>query len=677
VGTLIPYSTLALFIQSAKNIYYIDSGWHTLTGPSGNAVFSTGSTNSIVSSTFWNGHILVTSDSYPVPMKVFLDSGSVFRVRNAGLPALASAPVVTAGAAGATNYIYAFTYTFTYTVGTVTFLDESAVTFVELLAAVAPDVTTVPITAIPVLSNSTTDNWDTANIFINIYRTVDAGDVFFYVGQVTNGTTTFNDTFADTVIQGNNITLYITDGTLDFQAPPKCKFMHMVNGVNFFGALFESGQELKNNFQQSFPNNPDATNVDFRDLCDEEIKGISSANNIPLVFCANSIYRLDGRYERDGSGGFTKQKISDTVGCVSNLSIVKTTQGTFFAGQDGFYVTDGLTVLNISTEFPLRYKDMVGNAPLRITGTFDSIQQRVLWAVAENGVENDTIYCLHLKMGISATSCFTTWEGSTNFAPTDLLFFNKALLRADTRGYVFTHSDIVFQDPLIDTSLAPSLWATKTIIYNYESTAFNFNTTMVRKWVTRMVINASNETKLSLGIQSINDAGRRTLNLKSLIFRDSVVWGEPDLTWGDPSITWGYDGIIEQSRLFPATGLRCSYKQVLFTNANVLIEDSEASGQAVTNAVTKVITLVAGNATWPTNCVNQFLSFSGDNYINQFQIIARTPTALTVFDTNNFLPTGTFDWEINGFPVGEVLNLLNYTLEFAYIGKTQTPYRPE
>jgi len=47
------------------------------------------------------------------------------------------------------------------------------------------------IAAIPVLAGG---NYDTSNIKVRIFRTTDNGSTSYYVGQVTNGTVTFQDT---------------------------------------------------------------------------------------------------------------------------------------------------------------------------------------------------------------------------------------------------------------------------------------------------------------------------------------------------------------------------------------------------------------------------------------------------------------------------------------------------
>lgn len=676
IGALISFNNTALFIQSAKKFYYISSGWQTLTGPSGNDVLTSGSTSSFVSSAFWNGHLFVTSDAYPPVQKIYADGAGAWKVRNAGLPGLATNPTVTAGASGGNNYLYAFHYYYAYSVGTVSFADQGEVTTLELTSSAAPNTTPVAITNIPVIANGVTDNYDTANIKVQIYRTINNGTVLYYVGEVTNGTTTYNDNKSDASIQDTGIEIYTTDGTLDYELPPKCKFVHLTNNVLYYASIKDGSQELKNIVQQGVPNNPDATNSFFQVAVDEDIVGISSFEYTPIVFCANSIFRLDGTFAKDGTGGISKQKISDTVGCVSNNSIVRTSKGTFFAGTDGFYWTDGLQVMKISTEFDKRYKEFISNVPSKIVGTYDTVEDRVLWSVPVNTIENDTIFCLHLKFGIRPDACFTTWTGSTNFVPTSLLYYQRQLLRADSRGYVFKHDDSTFTDPKIDTTKAASLWAKKSIIYNYEGCAFNFGMSQYRKWVTRTLITASNETKLSMAIQSINDAGRKKDFLRPIDFNDSVVWGEEDIIWGDPNVIWGFDGLIEEQRRFPAGGLRCSYKQLIFTNDYTLIDSSTVSGAATTNSAAKTVVLNNGSSTWPVTGEDYFIAFSGDNYTRHFLITSLTTTTLTVSDAANRLPSGSYDWKIYGYPKGEVLNLLNYSIDFAPIGMTQKPYRP-
>jgi hypothetical protein len=665
-----------LLENSARKIFYKDVSYQTLQGPSSNDVLSTGTINNYLSYADFNNQLMVTSDAFPSVMKIFKDGGGTLQVRNAGLPDLASSPTVTPGA-GANNYIYAFFYEYTYTVEDKTFVDEGPTTLVQITNADAPDSTTVAITAIPVLSNGATENYDTANIKVKIYRTIAGGSVFYEVGEVTNGTTTFNDTQSDTAIQLNSV-IYTNDGTLDAEAPPLCKYVHTTNQLTFYAHIKEGSETLENVVQQSFPNNFDSTNALLRVEVDEEITGLSSWEFTPIVFCTNSIFRLDGAYNQDGTGLLTAQRISDRVGCVSNQSIVRTKKGTYFAGNDGFYWTDGYRHQKVSEEFNVRYMELVKNNPERILGAYDRENDRVLWSVQQDGgsADNDKVYVLDLRYGIKEDSCFTTWSGGDSFAPSAIEFLDdNTLIRADRRGYTFRHDTDIYTDPKIEVGTAVANWVKQTIIFNYESCAYDFGTTFIRKWVTRCNVICDSETNLALQITSINDDGRKTSELKPIEFNNAIIWGDEDVTWGTASLIWNFDGLIDEWRRFPARGIRCNYKQIKLSNAYVETATSEVDGQVTVDNTAKTATLVNSSvADFPSNSVDYEIFFSADNFTQGYTVTTRNPDTVVYSDGGNLSPSGTFDWKMKGYPKNQVLNLIGYTIHFSMVGKTQTPY---
>lgn len=674
IGALIPFEG-TLLVQSAKKVFFEDVTYQTLQGPGANDVFSLGTTASFISFAEWNSHLLLTNDAFARPAKIYKDGSSVLQVRTAGLPKLSADPII-AGTAGSENFLYAFVLKYPYSVGALGFEDYGPVRIVEALLLTAPDVNQHDISVIPVLTNGAGENYDTANIKIEIYRTIDGGDTFFLVGEVTNGTTVFTDTMSDATLL-NQALLYTTGGILDKEQPPECKYVHVTNNFAYYAYIKEDGVEFSNIIQQSFENDPDASNALFRVRVDDTIVGINSFNFTPIVFCRNSLYRLDGAYNADGSGFLDKQKIRGKVGCVSNRSIVQTPDGTFFAGHDGFYWTDGFDVRKVSTEFNKRYIALENKS--KIYGTYNTLEQRVLWAVQKDGgsADNDAIFCLDLRFGIKPDSCFTTWSGGDSFAPTALTYFEDQILRADYRGYIFKHDDSIYTDPIINEVEADTTkWYVKTLVFNYISCALKFGTSYMRKWVTRIVATASNETNLSLQINSINDNGRKTASLKPIVFKNAVIWGDEDLTWGDDQLFWNYEGLIEEQRRFPAKGIRCSYKQIQFTNAEVEITSSDLDGNAVVNSVAKTATLVdLADKDWVKNAVDYYLSFANDNYTRKFLVTARTSDVLTFEDAANFAPNGTYAWKLTGMPKNQVLNLLSYCLHYAVLGKTQVDYK--
>lgn len=681
ISALINLNNEYLFSQVQQELYYIQAKtdmYTQLLGPSGNEVFSIGDDDTRVSWGIWNNHLIVANSDFAKPMKIYEDDVGDLQVRNCGLPALASNPTATPSMAGANNYLYAFIYVYEYKNKNTTFIDASPVTIVEVNNSDAPDVNQIAIAAIPTLTNGAGDNYDTVNVTVEIYRTLNNGDVFYFVTSLANGVPTYNDNNSDASIE-NNITLYTTDGTVDTYPAPLAKYVHVTNNLAYYAHIKESATEIKpNRVFQSFPSNPDSIGNNFFVDVEDEIVGLSSYDYTPLVFCRFSTYRLDGVIQEDGSGFLEQQKISDTVGCVSNLSIVRTRQGTFFAGTDGFYGTDGYRVEKVSGEFDSRYLNLLQNNRDKIYGVYDEENSRILWAVQNAGGsgDNDYIYCYDLRFG-EPSKTFTTWGGddtSESFRPSALAYYNRSLLRADTRGYIFEHLPTVYTDPRIDILEDPADWAEETIIYNYESCATNFGSDFYRKWVPKIIVTADADTNLTLGIRSVNDDERIIQDLKPIMFNNIIIWGDPDIIWGDEELLWNYQGVIQEQRRFPAPGIRCSFKSIIFTNALTTIDDSTISGTATIDATLKEVVLDTAGFEFSSRSVGYFIAFSSDDYARTYTIVSVSGNTLVYSDPTNQSVDGTFDWVMTGYPKDDVLNLIGYIMHYFPISQTQVPY---
>lgn len=683
VGTL-KYFGDQLFVHSGRDLYYISGGsWVTMAGPSSNKLFPSGvGVSTAVSTAVWNKHLYFTNSDFSKVQKVYKDGGGTWRLRTAGLPSM-SAPTVTAGGAGSGNYIYRFLYYYTYTVGTVVYEDRGATVEVSLANSVAPDSTAVAITNIPALANGSTHNYDTAssNLKVEIYRTTDDGQNFFKVGSVNNGTTTFNDTVSDATLQ-LQLPLYTEDGSPENGEPPLCKYIHVVDDRGFYGHTKEGSEIFSNRVYQSIPGDIDSVPEDYFVDVQDEIAGLSSVASNPIVLCTNFVYRLDGAYDGVGTGFITAQKISDIAGCVSNLSIVQTQQGIFWAGNDGFYFSDGFQVSRVSDSIDKTYQDLIASADRRrrIYGVYEPKKKRIWWAVQKEGdaTDCDTCFILDLNFGMSSDMPFTTASGGANFSPTALEFVGKDLIRADSRGYLFRHDESIYTDPKVDTTSLPSTWNEATIIYDYKSSASNFGTIHARKWITGINVSCKNETNLSLQINSINDDGRLTASLRPIRIRGFIVWGDPDIYWGDESIIWNYKGLIDEQRRFPAAaGLRCQYKQIQLTNAQVAVINSDFAGTATVDATLKTVTLDNPSTyDWPTESEDYYIAFEDDSYVNEFLITDRADNVLTVADPLDQLQTAaTSEWVIRGKPKGEVLFLLSFSIPYTIMGRTSPHFQ--
>jgi len=680
IGTL-KYFEGTLFAQSARDFYYFTTSWQTLAGPTGNKLFPVGNTiNNVVSLASWNKHLYVASDAFTKVQKIFMTAG-VPQLRTAGLPRLPSDPVITPTANTGKTYLYRFIKEYAYVSSGLTFLDLGPVTEVLVISSDDPGTNPNNITAIPVLANGATDNYDTAspNLVTGVYRTVNNGVNFFKVGTVANGTTIFSDTVSDVDLV-DGVSLYTEGGVVEYDAPPLCKVVHVNSHFGYYAHTQDADGIHPNRFYQSVPDDPDSVPATFFSDIDDEIVGISSTQDVVMLLGAKFTYRIDGSYDELGRGSIAIMKVADTAGCVSSQSIVSTTDGIFWAGPDGFYWSNGFSVTRINRQWNNTYARLVSVTPatrrLRIQGKYDSLTHRIWWACWDGGgTDNNVCYILDLNWGVSDDMPFTTASNGTYFAPSALEFIDNQLIRADRRGYVFQHSTLLYTDPRVDETKVPSAWIQATIFYDYLSCADNFGTDMVRKYVTRVSIAAQNETNLSLQTISNNDDKRQITNLAPVRFRGNIVWGDPDIYWGDPNLVWNRFGIISDFRRMPKANLRCLYKQIGFQPAFVAIVNSDLIGTAVVDPSASTATLTVAVYDWPSNSLDYVIAFELDGYMNTYVIVNRTVDILTFLDPKSTAPTGVQKWVIRGYPKGEIFNMISYTINWNLGGKTQDHFQ--
>lgn len=683
INTCLIYKNL-LYVQSSQKLYYFknSTGWMDILGPTGNNAFPSITINNYFSYATWNYHTFFAHTGRDYPKKVIKNSSGVPFIVEAGLPKINSAGITFSHSGGGTsNWLYRFVYRYEYTA-------EGNIKFVDLGSPSASRFYTaglnVTIANIPVLSNGTTSNFDTANIKIEIYRTLNNGTIYYKVGSINNGTTTFVDSVPDATLQLNEL-LYTTGGVVDNDRPPKCLSLHIKRDTGYYANIMTDGNEVINyRLLQSVPGDIDAVPQSFFLDVDDEIIAVSSTKANVVLLCRNSIYRVDGEYDELGMGGMLSERISDTAGCVSGQSVVQALDGVFWAGADGIYFTDGFRVQRINTDFDRTYKTFVtdagvmsDNQTFRIQGKYNKKKNNIWWTIQKEGsTDVNMCYILDLNWSINDKSTFTTANGKS-FAPSAIEFDNGQMIRCDKRGYVLIHEDDIYVDPLIDTTIPASDWSSETIVYDMETVAFNFGTSSTRKYVTQVNISAESTTNLSLQIVSNNDDNRKVADLSPIRFRGNITWGFPDIYWGDHTLDWNKQGLVHEKRRMPAQNLRCNFKSIKLTNAKTVIISSDVIGTATINATAKTVTLT--NVTqydWPSLAVGYFIAFEADNFTREYEVIARTADVLTYLDPNNASSTNINQkWVLRGFPKGEILNLLNMSLVYEASGPTLNPYR--
>lgn len=663
-----------LFQISEKKLFYNAGGFTEVKGPANYEAFNKGNEFSFYSVAQWNKQAFLANTAYSKITRLYKD-GATWKLSNVGLPAPISTGVTSAPTAGAQTYVFALVYKVEYLNQGVVFEEVSGVSdFIVVPASAAP----ITLNNLPQLTNGVGDHYDVANVKIDIYRSQGDGDVLFHNGTVTNGTTTFLSDMDDEEL-ANRDPLYITGDRPDHEEPPPAKYLHFLNDVLYLADVKEDGVSYPTRLRLSNRFQPWSCPGSFFEDFEEDIKGLSSIGGNLLVFCTSSTYLVNGFYLPDQSGGIQKRKISDTIGCVSARSIVQTNDGVFWAGNDGFYFTDGSRVMRVSEKINYTYRSITTNAnqKQRIYGTLDPVGNRVLWAVQRSdvGTDNDTIFVCHLQFGIKPIMPFTTWSGGSlhpnNFAPTALHYFDGYTLQADTRGYLLKYDDQYLTDLKINILTTPDNWLESTIIYDYRSPAFNFGSSAARKWVPWIIMEADNYSSVSLVISSNNDNSGEFKELKEIKYKNNIEWGDYDILFGDESIRWQYFPLIKTKRRFPAGSLRCAYKQVRFTNAFSVIQDSVELGEATFDFATKTVTLNDPDNIWPTDVLDYYVVVNNKRY----RIVGRTDTTLTVEDLDFDLPTGSLPWTINGYRRREILKIISYVLDYSFTSQSQDAYR--
>ena len=560
------------------------------------------------------------------------------------------------------SYVYALHYEYTYYVGSTEYLDRGPVIFIQADQVPTVETQAIKIMALPVLTNTGQQNYDTSNLKIRIARTVKNGTALYYCGQVTNGTTSFTDSMSDDTLLLQE-PLYTEGGIVANDPPPMAKAFHIADDVGYYGNVVVDGEVLEHRVMQSHLADIDSVPASFYIDLEYPVTFISSAKSKVIVGTDTKIYRIDGTFDERGQGGMTREKIGD-IGSECPQSAVQAADGVFYLGTDGIYYTDGYQTLRINEDWTSTYQDWISTQTKRdrIQGFFDEKNRLVYWTVQATAAntENDSILVLDLRWGIRPDSTFLTWSGSDSFRPSAIAVFDKNFLRGDSRGYVFQHGSAYTSDPKVNTGAVPSTWAKQAIVWDYISGAPDFGDAKVRKFIPSMTVFARNLGNLSLQAVGYNDDQETGKELAPIRFRSQ------------------YTGIIREQRMMPAGGLRCSYKQIQLTNAEVIITNSDTLGNASVNAASHTVTLdSAVTEDWPADAIDWKIYFDkkdigagnvDDDYTTGYPITGRTDDTLTFTDAGGTAPSGSVKWILKGTPKDEVFELNSIHIDVMLLG---------
>ena len=685
VTTAVSYRRV-LYAQLGPKLFYFNtstSDWTEVLGFSSQSAFYGSTASTYFTCSSWGGHLLFANSDRKYPRKVFKRPDGTVKVLEAGLPKLVSSGVTSSPApTGNSVWLYKFVYKQTYTDSdNITYVDYGTPSASFQFKSAAATIPTVTINTLPVIANGPGDIFWIDNLKIEIFRTALNSSVFYSVGEVSSSTTTFTDTVTDIILLTKPL-LYTEGGILGNDRPPRSRLVHVNQDIAYYADLIDStNQVFTNRIQQSVRGDVDSCPESFYLDVNDDIIGLSSTKSNVLLLCKNSIYRIDGYYDELGMGGMSAERISDTANCVSAQSVVQALDGVFWAGSEGIYFSDGFKVERINIDFDKTYKTYVTTNGVidfekckKIHGKYDKTRNRIWWAVQTGNVDVDTCYILDLNQGIGKNSSFTTATGGSSFSPTAIEFIDGDMVRFDRRGYALIHKDQYTSDLIIDELKTPSNFQDQEITYTYETSATDFGSAFSRKYVTGVTVSCESPTSLNLQITSNSDDGRVVSDLLPILNRNGVSWGEPDVYWGDSNYAWSVSGLINQKRRMPAGAMRCNFKSLKFSNAKVPIVNSDLAGNCTVDNDVNSATLV-GTSEWPLNSIGYYIAFESDGFSKEYLITARTASTVLFSDPLNTSPRGTYRWIVRGYPKGEVLSLLGFTVTFDTFGPTQDPYR--
>lgn len=559
------------------------------------------------------------------------------------------------------------------------------------------------LSGLPVLTNNLNTNYDLSKIKLQIYRTLDGGNAYFKVGEVDNGTTTFVDNVNDTVAQPgeaaleDNEPIYTSGGVVGYDQPPQCKFMHILDGTAYYGAITDTGQFFPNRIGHSVQGAPDASPATFYDDLDDDLTGISSTRNNVIALCKSSIYRMEGGFNELGQGQLTHEKISDEVGCLNSSSIVKTEIGVFFAGTGGFYYTDGYQIMKISLEIDLTYQKFTSDASQArsLYGTYDRDNRRIYWCVKNSPTspDNQMAYIFYLNFGVKPSGVFTTISNGLIFQPSSIVFHKGIGYFGDARGYLMKFDPDNKWDALVDTNFTPFNWRTIHIPFNYTSLAVDMGTIYNRKWLTKVHFIGQNHGNMSMqpyALRDLNQTGQGAVPLAPINYNENIWWGLPTCIWGDPAAIWKTDGKMDVWRRFPRNTLRSDFMQLQLLPAEVCVYASsvdypefafaETSSLGGGLSIAEIIT-PAGytDIVWPLDSIGYVLKLDYDNYETEYEIqgITDANKTLLLIDSANQIPTITapgVKWEIWGVKKEQRATITSFVIHYGYLGDENQAY---
>jgi len=517
------------------------------------------------------------------------------------------------------------------------------------------------------------------DLYVDYYRSEENGttpylvrrEPIFNTFQVAHALSSVGLSDSDDNLSNETPSYYIGD-FLNHDEPPYCKFLAVNAGVTYYANVHYTNKRTQqveyfsNRVVMSIRHNPNyAPESAFVEL-NGPIKGIKSIFDSTIVMTSSEISRIDGIFDAEGGGVAVPTTIHDTAGCTAHNSIVRTDFGLFWAGNNGFYWSDGAKCLCISTHLQDTYIKYTSTAAQkgRVYGGYDNSKKRVWWAMqSTSGSDSDTLFVVDCNFGISPMMPFTTVTGE-DMNPTAITFEGENLVYGQSDGYLYKHFDSLLADK-------NSSDETDTIMYKYLSTGIVFGNIGVRKYVPTMTGLLRCSTNLAMTVISKNDIKQFNENgsntivdyeeyLKPVRYRNIFDWDEISFT-EDNDYVWETQEIKEFKRFFKSESLRCTYKQVGFTNASVVVSNSDDNG---TGTFGSTVTFTLDTGEFPEWTDGLAIYFEHESFATAHTISTVATDTVTFTPAVSVAPTGVQAWEVKGYGQDEKFSVVAYTINY-------------
>jgi len=372
---------------------------------------------------------------------------------------------------------------------------------------------------------------------------------------------------------------YFNGGVLSYDSLPQGPYYFTVNNqIGYYANVVNNIQRVYQSAPSVVHATPTGLFVDFND----EITGINSFLDKPIVFTATKTWRMEGEKASDGSGRIIQRTISDEFGCISNQSVVQTNIGVFYWAANGIIYTDGLRAFRVTDHLIVRYNNWLANlratdseiGPQQLRGTFDELNRLVYWSCWDKAKKPFQIV-MSLQEGPSPTMPFRVnnglrywdWNGDPGIValPVDLYETRAMHYSSDTRELYKAQKNVI-QKALPDTPGGVVL---------YKSIAFDFGMPWSRKFTTKIMLNLRdlNKAGVSMTPLSWNDLQAEPDRLANCLNYQHMIWAGDYHTPNDQTdlehffqqsdVQWKTDHIVTYKRHFSGR-IRNVYKQVGF-----------------------------------------------------------------------------------------------------------------